>query len=202
MKLGFLLAFLLVACSSKTTKMTPAETEILLSRHPNFLQSIRQHQDPERSYKHRYLDCTGSEDNEKCYQIECIGVHEGLNCWKTELSKEEFSELRSHHAGRTGKDPKDLKTKCESVKESLSVRRQSCFEYLGANDSNEPIESLISTLKIFCDLDGVSCTKNGVQFGKGNIENASFKGNLRGNEIRIHRKNPDWVDHYQFSAIL
>ncbi len=100
---------------------------------------------------------------------------------------------------KSGAD-QQAKRDCESSQTDMDVRRKSCLQYFLSSGSGRKLSvSVLPTFQMFCNFDGVSCSKNGAKFGKGQINEFLPRHQLKGNSFRIaHKKSSD---HYEYMAV-
>jgi hypothetical protein len=92
------------------------------------------------------------------------------------------------------------KKSCESSLTDMDVRRKSCLQYFLTSSGRRKVSaSVLPTFKMFCNLEGVSCSKNGVKFGKGQINEFLPRRLLKGDSFRVSKKKTS--DHYEYMAV-
>jgi hypothetical protein len=196
----FLLLLLgfLSACTSNTVKMDPAERDEVLAKNANILQSARERLIPGERAKLKIVDCPKTES--QCRLVECVGVHEDMNCWKTPMTEKDLAAFEKEtDRGYTKKMNIDqLKATCESTDGNPKVRRHSCFSFL-RNPGNS-VPDILDALKSLCDLEGVSCSKNKTNFGKGNIQSVRGR-NVQGGSAIIQLTSSKPADHYEYTIV-
>lgn len=191
------LALFTAACTTKTLKMTSQETQELFN-HSSAKDRLNKYGLKSILTFSDYCDAT-----HHCWDVECHGNSAEVTCWKTptELSDAIFESATAYEAN----SPDTHLASCKSTSEDPAKRRNGCFEYLSflnkypESTNNEDAPKI---LKLFCDMKDVSCTKNYVKFGKGDLKTEGLGDSVKKGLYQTPSKtSPGKFVSYLFSIL-
>lgn len=158
----------LVSCQSSTVKMSGQETQSFLTDNPEILNNLRNNAEPEIRYKHRYYYCDKAKLNpiqSDCMKIECSGIHDNPNCWKTPITEEEYKTYISKYSAEVTKEEKSVfESNCLSNNTDLKLKHDACFNFLKSAVEKKMTPPMVEKVKKaftqYCQLENVSCRLN------------------------------------------